>query len=175
MSSQKDGELERALPHSEKSGNDGQNINQWLANASRSLYALSAELEVIASLSPADNAQAKRPQKSRSMDEVELAQLARRAYQDRRRRAQIFDDKTMFGEPAWDIMLDLFIAACQDKRVAITSACIGADVPNTTALRWLSILEVKGLISRESDELDGRRTFVRLSKLGFDRMKEYFS
>jgi hypothetical protein len=38
------------------------------------------------------------------------AEVARSSYRERRRRSEIFDDQTLFGEPAWDIMLDLFIA-----------------------------------------------------------------
>ncbi|MGV3511648.1 MAG: MarR family transcriptional regulator [Novosphingobium sp.] len=102
-------------------------------------------------------------------------ELARSAYRDRRRRANIFADPTLFGEPAWDILLDLFIAAKERKRLPVTSACIGAAVPATTALRWLTVLEEKGLIVRENDASDARRVFVRLSSDGYEKMLHYFS
>ena len=38
-------------------------------------------------------------------------ELARQTYDDRRRRTKIFKSEDLFGEPAWDILLDLFIAA----------------------------------------------------------------
>jgi len=98
---------------------------------------------------------------------------ARQVYRNRRRREQVFGDASLFGEPAWDIMLDLYVAAAQDKRIAVTSACIGSAVPATTALRWIKILEDRGLIEREVDEVDARRTFVRLSPRGCDLMEEY--
>jgi hypothetical protein len=101
--------------------------------------------------------------------------LAESAYLDRRRRDKYFSDATLFGEPAWDILLDLFIAAGEKKRISITSACIGAAAPPTTALRWLTILERSGLVEREGDERDQRRSYVRLTKLGFDRMVAFFS
>jgi hypothetical protein len=103
------------------------------------------------------------------------AEVARTAYRDRRRRADIFQDATLFGEPAWDILLDLFIAAKERKRLPVTSACIGAAVPATTALRWLTVLEDKGLILRENDMTDARRVFVRLSTDGYEKMVAYFS
>lgn len=103
------------------------------------------------------------------------AEVARNAYRDRRRRSDIFADATLFGEPAWDIMLDLFIAAKERKRLPVTSACIGAAVPATTALRWLTVLEEKGLIVREADATDARRVFVRLSSDGYEKMVAYFS
>ncbi|MBF9150198.1 MarR family transcriptional regulator [Novosphingobium jiangmenense] len=108
-------------------------------------------------------------------DNPSWADLARSAYRDRRRRSNIFGDPTLFGEPAWDILLDLFIAAKERKRLPVTSACIGAAVPATTALRWLTVLEEKGLIVRENDLSDARRVFVRLSSDGYEKMVSYFA
>ena len=98
--------------------------------------------------------------------------LARECYAGRRRRSR-FMNADLFGEPTWDILLDLFVAAREDRRVPTTSACIGAHVPPTTALRWLRILEMRGLVEREEDGHDGRRTFVRLSARGEDVMESY--
>ncbi len=103
------------------------------------------------------------------------SEVARSAYRERRRRGKIFNDPTLFGEPAWDILLDLFIAAKERKRLPVTSACIGAAVPATTALRWLTVLEEKRLIVRENDTADARRVFVRLSTDGYEKMVAYFA
>lgn len=98
--------------------------------------------------------------------------LARELYAGRRRRGRYFNID-LFGEPTWDILLDLYVAAREDRRVPTTSACIGAHVPPTTALRWLRILEMRGLVEREEDGHDGRRTFVRLSPRGEQAMEAY--
>ncbi|OYW16571.1 MAG: MarR family transcriptional regulator [Novosphingobium sp. 12-64-8] len=98
--------------------------------------------------------------------------LAREIYAGRRRRAR-FLASDLFGEPTWDILLDLYIAARENRRVPTTSACIGAHVPPTTALRWLRILEARGIVEREEDGRDGRRTFVRLSERGLTAMDGY--
>jgi len=98
--------------------------------------------------------------------------LAREIYAGRRRRARFFASD-LFGEPTWDILLDLYIAARENRRVPTTSACIGAHVPPTTALRWLRILEARGIVEREEDGRDGRRTFVRLSARGLLSMDGY--
>jgi DNA-binding transcriptional ArsR family regulator len=95
--------------------------------------------------------------------------IARETYAVRRRRHKALP-ADLFGEPTWDILLDLYIAAREDRRVPTTSACIGAHVPPTTALRWLRILEARGLVEREDDGRDGRRTFVRLSDGGLGAM-----
>ena len=102
-------------------------------------------------------------------------ELARQTYDDRRRRAKIFQSESLFGEPAWDILLDLFIAAKERRRVSVTSACIGSAVPSTTALRWITILENQELLVREADPGDARRIYVKLSTKGYSYMLQYFS
>lgn len=97
--------------------------------------------------------------------------IAREIYAVRRRRHKALP-ADLFGEPTWDILLDLYIAAREDRRVPTTSACIGAHVPPTTALRWLRILEARGLVEREDDGRDGRRTFVCLTFRGLAAMDQ---
>jgi DNA-binding transcriptional ArsR family regulator len=98
--------------------------------------------------------------------------LAREFYAGRRRRARYLS-VDLFGEPTWDILLDLYVALREGRRVPTTSACIGAHVPPTTALRWLRILEMRGLVEREEDGRDGRRTFVRLTERGCAVMEAF--
>jgi hypothetical protein len=110
-----------------------------------------------------------------SQDHPIWVELARQTYEDRRRRTKIFRSEELFGEPAWDILLDLFIAAKERRRVSVTSACIGSAVPSTTALRWIAILEKQGLLVREADPGDARRVYVKLSARGYAAMLEYFA
>jgi predicted transcriptional regulator len=95
------------------------------------------------------------------------------AYAERRLRDKIFGDGSLFGEPAWDILLDIANAEVAGKRLSVTSVCIGACVPATTALRWLKILETKGLIFREGDGADARRSYVRLTATGYMKIELY--
>lgn len=101
-----------------------------------------------------------------------LLAFARETYAVRRRRDRHLPGD-LFGEPTWDILLDLYVATRENRPVPTTSACIGANVPPTTALRWLRILEARGLVEREEDGRDGRRTFVRLSKRGLAAMDDW--
>lgn len=100
--------------------------------------------------------------------------LARKAYALRRKRAHIFGNPDLFGEPAWDILLDLFIAQGDGKPVSVSSACIGSAAPATTGLRWLGVLADEGLIERESDCEDHRRVLVRLTPAGTAAMERFF-
>ena len=91
-----------------------------------------------------------------------------------RRNRDRFFEAELFADPAWDILLELFAANLGQQRVSVTSLCIGASVPSTTALRWIKLLESKGLISRQGDPMDGRRFFVSLTCEGLGRMEKYF-
>lgn len=99
--------------------------------------------------------------------------LARKIYALRRKRAAIFGNPDLFGEPAWDILLDLFIAQAESKDVSVSSACIGSAAPATTALRWLGVLVEEGLITRENDPQDNRRVLVRLTSAGLTAMTRF--
>ncbi|MFN4019092.1 MAG: MarR family winged helix-turn-helix transcriptional regulator [Erythrobacter sp.] len=100
--------------------------------------------------------------------------LARQVYALRRKRAAIFGNPELFGEPAWDILLDLYIAHAQAKSVSVSSACIGSAAPATTGLRWLGVLAEEGLVVRENDPEDNRRVLVRLTPKGIAAMERFF-
>ncbi|SFP69826.1 winged helix DNA-binding protein [Sphingomonas rubra] len=69
----------------------------------------------------------------------------------------------LLAEPAWDMLLDLYLAQVAGRHVAVSSLCIASGVPTTTALRWIRMLERDGLLVRERDRDDGRRSFIKLS------------
>lgn len=100
--------------------------------------------------------------------------LAKTRYESRRMRASVFKGQELFGEPAWDILLDLYIAYAEGKPVSVSSACIGSASPPTTGLRWLGVLQEAGLIEREHDPRDQRRVLVHLTTLAIERMEAYF-
>lgn len=103
-----------------------------------------------------------------------LLTLARNTYALRRKRDSLFGNPDLFGEPAWDILLDLFIAHAEGKPVSVSSACIGSAAPATTGLRWLGVLADEGLVVRENDADDHRRVLVRLTPAGVAAMERFF-
>ena len=102
--------------------------------------------------------------------EQKLLSVSERIYKIRRRREMVFEDMELFADPAWDMLLDLFSAHVNSRRISVTSACLAANVPTTTALRWIGILEQAGLLQRERDEADARRMFVRLTQVAIEKL-----
>ncbi|QNE30751.1 hypothetical protein F1C10_01345 [Sphingomonas sp. NBWT7] len=78
----------------------------------------------------------------------------------------------LFSDPAWHMLLDLYVAYRRGNIVTATSLCIASRSPNTTGLRWINLLHEQRLIVRENDPFDKRRTIVYLSKDGFARMEK---
>ncbi|MBB4640849.1 helix-turn-helix domain-containing protein [Rhizorhapis suberifaciens] len=92
----------------------------------------------------------------------------------RRLRDQFFPGE-MFADPAWDMLLDLMAARLSNQRVSVSSLCIAAAVPATTALRWIRALSDNGLFLRQADPADGRRVFIALSETAAEAMTSYFT
>jgi hypothetical protein len=98
----------------------------------------------------------------------------RSAIRARRMRAQFFAGE-LFADPAWDMLLDLFAAELENRQVSVSSLCIAAAVPPTTALRWIGTLHDAGLFERQADPSDRRRAYIGLSAKGLEGMRSYAS
>ena len=92
----------------------------------------------------------------------------------RQARASFFDAE-LFADPAWDMLLDLTAAHGEHARVSVTSLCIAAGVPATTALRWLKQMVDTGVFDRIADATDKRRAFIALSERSLVAMARYFA
>lgn len=90
-----------------------------------------------------------------------------------RRLRDHFFRSDLFADPAWDMLLDLMAARVERQRVAVSSLCIAAAVPPTTALRWIKGLCDQGLFVRVADPEDGRRVFIELSNETAARMEAF--
>lgn len=95
-------------------------------------------------------------------DGVLTAAAVRDLLRARRLRDQFFGGE-LFADPAWDMILDLMAARLSGERVSVSSLCIAAAVPPTTALRWIRHLTQAGMLERRPDTQDGRRVFIALS------------
>jgi DNA-binding MarR family transcriptional regulator len=102
------------------------------------------------------------------------AELVRSVIRARRLRARYFQED-LFADPAWDMLLDLLQAEIAQLRVPVSSLCIAAAVPATTALRWLKTMVQQGLFIRRADPHDGRRVFVELAPEASRALRSYFA
>ena len=112
----------------------------------------------------------------RNSPDAELALAnAQRVWRRRLLRRQLIGAEGLFGEPAWDMLIDLFIHEAAAKSVSTSSLCIASGLPRTTALRLLQRLCDEGLLAREPDRHDGRRNFIRMAPDLAHRLLAYFA
>jgi DNA-binding MarR family transcriptional regulator len=71
------------------------------------------------------------------------------------------------------MLLDLMAARIEGQAVAVSSLCIAAAVPPTTALRWIKTMTDLGLFVRIADPNDRRRVFIELSPRAATAMSAY--
>lgn len=81
--------------------------------------------------------------------------------------------RTIFGEPAWDILLALYAIDGDRRRVNTRELSELANLALTTALRWLDYLEQQELIGRKSNPFDQRMVYVEISQKGRAAMDDY--
>ena len=79
----------------------------------------------------------------------------------RRRRAACFTG-IRFCDPSWDMILELYVATCEHRHLAVSQLCSLSGGSTTTALRHIEHLEALGYISRGADPDDRRRANVTM-------------
>lgn len=99
----------------------------------------------------------------------ELGQLAKRIYEARRLRERVMRDQ-LFGEPAWDMLLELYRSGC-----SINALSHAANCPPTTGARWQKVLTKQGLIERGPPGAPALKQIVRLTETGRALMDQYLT
>lgn len=103
-----------------------------------------------------------------------VAARAEQEYASRRRRERNLPGD-LLGEPAWDMLLYLYVQKARGRPVSIHSLCIAAMVPPTTALRWIDRLLACGLVERRRCERDLRVVHIELTGRGMAAIEAHFA
>ena len=102
---------------------------------------------------------------TRESDKSELVKLAQIIRKNVLIREEILPDMVP-ASPVWRLLIEMYIAKYQGRGVSITDAALLVNIPLTTTLRYLKILEDKGILQRDSDRHDKRRAWLRLREKG---------
>jgi len=93
-------------------------------------------------------------------------------YQQRRRRAECFPGTgELFRDPAWDILLHLFIAHERGEVQTAGSAAIASGVAPRVGQRWLKALESVGLVESRQDPRTASAAKVRITPKAIEMMR----
>jgi hypothetical protein len=84
-----------------------------------------------------------------------------------RRRSEVFGAE-LFGNPVWDLLLQLFAAKLGGRKTRLSDlAPIG---PRSTLARWATLLQERGLVSCQLGRLDSGELWIELSVIGAVKM-----
>ncbi|MEH3159840.1 MAG: hypothetical protein PGN08_13460 [Sphingomonas taxi] len=79
----------------------------------------------------------------------------------------------LFHEPAWDMLLALFVAHEERRTMNVKTLVGSAHAPVTTSQRWIDHLHKLKLIDRVIDPVDRRRMEISLSDSGYTAVTAY--
>jgi DNA-binding MarR family transcriptional regulator len=99
---------------------------------------------------------------------------ARVVLNSRRLRFRYFK-RSMFGEPAWEMLLCLYISEPTEGRQSISRLAELIETPLSTTVRWIDYLERERLVEREPHPTDKRVIFIRLAAKGRELLDAYLS
>ncbi|MEG3124141.1 hypothetical protein [Sphingomonas sp. GB1N7] len=103
---------------------------------------------------------------------VDLVARARNIMASRKARRKFFP-ADLFHEPAWEMLMALFIIYEGEHTMNVKALVSCSDAPATTSQRWIDHLHKSGLIDRVTDTIDRRRIDISLSERGHDAMVRY--
>jgi DNA-binding MarR family transcriptional regulator len=104
---------------------------------------------------------------------TELVRWASLILEMRRRRARHFK-QAMFGEPAWDMLLTLYVSS-GSTRLTVGRLTSRSGSPPTTGLRWLDYLEREEFVVRRENVRDARTELVEITEKGRSVLEGYLS
>jgi hypothetical protein len=81
----------------------------------------------------------------------------------------------LVAEAAWTILLELFAAELAHRRTSVVELCRLSRVPESTARRWLNVLEEDQWLVRRGSPLQEHEQWAELSARGSVKLHRYFA
>ena len=101
-------------------------------------------------------------ERAAAMHDADLTEFARQLLVGRKQRDHYFDPM-LFSNPAWDILLNLYVADAEGRPVNVLESCTASIVPQGVALRWLGYLKQEEMVIETPDPARPRHTMIRLA------------
>ena len=120
----------------------------------------------------ADNDRSVQTERADQSENQELLARAKLILSSRRLRTRHFNP-AIFGEPAWEILLVLYITDSSGGRQTLGKLTDWIETPPTSVLRWVGYLEKERFLERQPHPNDRRITFLRLLPKGREAMNAY--
>lgn len=107
-----------------------------------------------------------------SKDDNGLARLAEDILTDRDRRTTHFPGE-LFSEPAWDMLLCLFIADARNICLSEADVYAASREPHSTAMRWINFMTSLGIIEHTQASQNEQPRYIKITASGATQMRNY--
>lgn len=101
------------------------------------------------------------------VDTLSPLAFARRVHRTRMRAREIIGP-AIVRDPKWEMLLELYVAHHEHRRVSVSALCHAANAPATTSLRHIEALERLGFFHRIDDPMDARRSWIEPTSKALD-------
>ena len=101
----------------------------------------------------------------RSSHDAVAAQIVSQIICARRARTGLFRPE-LFSDPAWDMLLVLFLAKAREQLMTVLELAEATATPVSTTVRWVDLLKRDGLVERDPDPAAARNDGAELSVRG---------
>lgn len=101
----------------------------------------------------------------RSSHDAVAAEIVSQIICARRARTGLFRPE-LFSDPAWDMLLVLFLAKAREQLMTVLELAEATATPVSTTVRWVDLLKRDGLVERDPDPAAARNDGAELSVRG---------
>ena len=102
----------------------------------------------------------------------EAVQLVSHVVHARRTRSDFFAPE-IFSDPAWDILLVLFLAKVRGEGMTLDQLAKAAGSSISASVRWIHIMDRAGLVQWRCDPSGGENKMVELATRGWSAMVQW--
>lgn len=104
--------------------------------------------------------------------EVQAAEIVSQIIRARRARAELFRPD-LFSDPAWDMLLVLFVASVREQIVTATELANATATSIPSAVRWIDVLQRDGLLQRKPEPASLGPDIVELGGRGMEAICDW--
>ena len=114
------------------------------------------------------------PEERELTSQRELLFTARQILHRRRMREKEFKS-VLFAEPAWEMLLELFVQETSGAAITLTQLVAQSRIPASTVLRWVRFLERDGMVVVRQHPTDHGSDFIELSSTATQNLERYLA
>jgi len=102
-------------------------------------------------------------ERAAAMHQADLTEYACRILAGRKQRDRFFAP-ALFSNPAWDLLLHLYVATAEEGGMSVPDCCANSSTPKGVALRWLDYFQQEEMVVETTDPEHTDQTLIRLSE-----------